>query len=97
VHLTETCDPDTPHLITHVETTLATEPDNEVLESIHKTLDVKDCLPHQHVVDAGYTSGRAVINSQTDYDIDLLGPMRLIMAGKPNLKMVSTFLIFNQL
>lgn len=76
VHLTETCDPDTPNLITHVETTLATEPDNEVLESIHEALEVKDYLPHQHVVDAGYTSGRAVINSQTCYDIDLLGPMR---------------------
>ncbi len=30
VHLTETHDDDKPHLITHVETTLATEPDSEL-------------------------------------------------------------------
>jgi len=28
VHLTETCDDDQPHLITHVETTPATTPDS---------------------------------------------------------------------
>ncbi len=45
VHLTETCDEDTPHLITHVETTLATEADSTVVESIHAELDRKNCLP----------------------------------------------------
>ncbi len=35
VHITETCDEDTPHLITHVETTSATATDEAALEPIH--------------------------------------------------------------
>jgi hypothetical protein len=31
VHLTETCDPETPHVITNVETTLATTPDDNMV------------------------------------------------------------------
>lgn len=76
VHLTETCDADAPHLVTHVETTLATTADNDVVEPIHLELERKNCLPGQHLVDAGYTSGKAVVDSQTQYHIDLLGPMR---------------------
>lgn len=76
VHLTESCDDDTPNLVTHVETTLATTADNDVVEPIHAELERKACLPAQHLVDAGYTSGNAVADSQTQYDIDLLGPMR---------------------
>ena len=38
VHLTETCDDDTPHLITHVETTPATTYDGAVTETIHTAL-----------------------------------------------------------
>ena len=34
VHLTETCEEDLPHLITHVETTVATTQDPTVLPSI---------------------------------------------------------------
>ena len=38
VHLTETCESDLPHLITHVETTVATTQDPSVLTSIHQAL-----------------------------------------------------------
>jgi transposase len=76
VHLTETCDDDTPHLVTHVETTLATTADNDVVDPIHTELERKNCLPDQHLVDGGYTSGKAVVDIQTQYHIDLLGPMR---------------------
>jgi transposase len=34
VHLTETCDEDLPHLITHVETSVATEQDINALNAI---------------------------------------------------------------
>jgi transposase len=30
-HMTETCDDETPHVITHVETTPATKPDDKML------------------------------------------------------------------
>src|SRR5512135_1411688 len=54
VHLTETCEENQVHLITHVETTIATVPDSEVTASIHETLAKKDLLPDDHLVDAGY-------------------------------------------
>lgn len=76
VHLTETCDEERPHLVTHVETTLATTADNDVVEPIHADLARKRCLPGQHVVDYGYGSGAAFANSQQTYGIDLLGPAR---------------------
>lgn len=76
VHLTETCDEDTPHLITDVETTFATEADSTVVEPIHAELDRKNCLPTQHLVDKAYGSGTAFVKSHEVYGIDLFGPAR---------------------
>lgn len=76
VHLTETCDDDRPHLITHVETTLATTADNDSVAPIHAELARKACLPALHLVDAGYTSGKAVAEGRAQYQLALLGPMR---------------------
>jgi transposase len=76
VHLTETCDEDAPHLVTHVETTLATGADSKVVEPIHAELKRKDCLPGQHLVDNGYGSGNAFVQSQQAYGVDLFGPAR---------------------
>jgi transposase len=62
VHLTETCDADCPHLITHVETTLATQADSEVIAPIHAALATKHGLPSQHTDTPANTgmSGSAV-------------------------------------
>jgi len=76
VHLTETCDQDTPNLITHVETTPFTEQDNLALDKIHTALQDKRLLPGQHVVDAGYMPGQTLVSSSQDYHIDLFGPIR---------------------
>ena len=76
VHLTETFDDETPNLVTHVETTLATVPDNNVVEPIHAELQRKQCVPEQHLIDGGYTSGTAFSSSKRDYGVDLLGPTR---------------------
>jgi transposase len=73
VHLTETCDPETPNLITHVETTLATVPDSEALSQIHNRLLDKNCAPQTHLVDAGYIDADNLVNSAID-NIDLIGP-----------------------
>ena len=75
VHLTESCDDDLPHLITHVETTPATEPDCQTLPKIHHALAEKELLPHEHVVDTGYVDIDNLIVSRQDHDIDLCGPM----------------------
>jgi len=76
VHLTETCDPDAPHLITHVETTPATEQDSEVVERLHDDLARSQLLPREHLVDTSYSSGELLCTSQDHYGIDLVCPLR---------------------
>ena len=75
VHLTETCDPDGPHIITHVETTPATTADVEVIDTIHVALAGKELLPREHLVDTGYTSVDHLLNSQAEHQVDLIGPV----------------------
>ena len=76
VHLTETCEPDSPHLITHVETTAAPMADGDVTERIHAALQAKDLLPNKHIVDTGYLDAELLVTSQQQYGIDLVGPTR---------------------
>ncbi len=76
VHLTETCDADQPHLITHVETTAATEQDGDAVVPIHEALARKAVVPKEHLVDRGYPSADLLVESRQDYGIDLVGPMR---------------------
>jgi transposase len=75
VHLTETCEPDGPHLITHVETTPATTPDWHLLPPIHAALAAKDLLPAEHIVDAGYVDSDVVVQSRTDHAVAVVGPV----------------------
>lgn len=72
VHLTETCDQDTPNLITHIETTKATTPDGAMTPKIHLALADKELLPQEHFVDAGYVNAQLLVSSKTDYDIELV-------------------------
>jgi transposase len=76
VHVTETCDDDTPHVITHVGTTIAMDQDVTVIDAIHQGLAQHNRLPDVHFVDGAYTSGEKLASSQSEYQIDLLGPMR---------------------
>jgi transposase len=75
VHLSETCDPDTPHLITHVETTPATTAEITVLDDIHQGLAQVNLLPKDHLVDNGYIAGHAIVDSQAHYGVHLIGPV----------------------
>lgn len=74
VHLTETSDADTPHLITHVETTSAPVSDIDMTAPIHQALADKGLLPAAHLADAGYVD--LLISSHRDHEIDLVGPVR---------------------
>jgi transposase len=76
VHLTETCEQDRPHLITHVDTTTAPVSDDARTASIHAGLKQKGLLPAQHLVDTGYVDAQLLHQSQKDDGIDLVGPMR---------------------
>ena len=74
VHLTETCEPGQPPLITHVETTTAPVTDCAVLPRVHHALKSKDLLPKRHLVDAGYIDAALLVASRRDHDITLVGP-----------------------
>lgn len=77
VHLTETCDEETPHLIVHVETTPAPLHDTQVVSPIHADLAAQKRLPAEHLVDGGYVEADQLIASQQDYGVDLVGPMQI--------------------
>ncbi len=73
-HFSESCEPDLPLLITQVTTTLGPTPDGQTLPDIHEVLDKRDLLPEQHIVDAGYVDAELLVASQTQYQVDLVGP-----------------------
>ncbi len=73
VHLTETCEADSPNLIINVETRTSTEPDHTVIGFIHDHLALKDCLPAEHFVDQGYTSVDHLVHAREDHGIEMMG------------------------
>ncbi|MFG2520165.1 IS1182 family transposase [Streptomyces sp. NPDC048527] len=75
VHLSETCEPEAPHLITNVETTNATVNGTEVTATIHQHLAGRGLRPREHVVDAGYVTAAHILVAREDHGIDLIGPV----------------------
>jgi transposase len=75
VHFTETCEADEPHLIVEVTTTAATTADGEVLDELHARLAEHELLPGQHLVDTGYVDADVLVESQTRYQVDIVGPV----------------------
>lgn len=76
VHVSETCDDDQPHLITHVETTTANVHEAQCTEKIHQALVDKNLPPHQHLVDAAYVGAELLVSSRQEHSISLIGPGR---------------------
>ncbi|MFF8903536.1 IS1182 family transposase [Streptomyces olivaceoviridis] len=75
VHLTETCEPDGPNLITHVATTDSTVQDVRLVAPIHAHLAKRHLLPARHLVDAGYATAREVVTARRDHEVELVGPI----------------------
>jgi len=76
VHLSESCDPDLPRLITHVETTPAPVSDDAMTPIIHQALHDKNLLPASHLVDTGYVKAEYLVSSREGYGVELVGPTR---------------------
>lgn len=74
VHVTETCDDDTPHLITDVQTTPATTPDSAMTSVIQQQVAARGLLPREHLVDSAYVTAADLVASQTERQVDLVGP-----------------------
>lgn len=77
VHLTETCEPDAPHLITNVATTVATVADSLMSGTIHADLARRNCLPDEHWVDAGYPTAAHIVAAQHEHGVALHGPVQV--------------------
>lgn len=73
--MTETCEPNAPHLIVNVETTVAAETEFDALPNIHRHLQQREVLPTQHLVDGGYGSSDMLLHSQQRYNVDLFCPV----------------------
>ncbi len=61
-------------MITHVQTTPAPLSDEGVLSALHADLNEKELLPGQHLVDSGYVTIANLVESQSGYGVDLVGP-----------------------
>ncbi|MFD8979631.1 transposase [Streptomyces sp. NPDC059564] len=73
-HLTETCAPDTPNVITDVATAAATTHDSQLLPGIHTRLRRRGLPPAEHLVDSGYTSLVHVEQAAQDHQVTVTGP-----------------------
>jgi transposase len=78
VHISETCEPTAPHLLTHVHTTTAAVYEAQCTTPIHQALSAKDLAPREHFVDGAYISADELVASQEEHGITLRGPTRPI-------------------
>ncbi len=76
VHLTETCEEETPHIITNVHTDEAIINDNDALPKIHQQLFQAELLPDKHLVDAGYIEATLLVESRREYGMELIDPVQ---------------------
>src|SRR5499433_2098330 len=76
VHVSETCEPTAPHLLTHVHTTAATVHEAQCTTPIQQALIDKELPPREHFVDAAYISAELLVSSREEQDIILRGPTR---------------------
>jgi len=75
--VTETCDPacEGPHVITNVETTPATVPDDNMVAVVHQSLEKRGLLPGEHLVDKGYTDSHVLVDSKQRFGVTIVGPV----------------------
>jgi len=75
VHFSETCDEELPRLITQVTTTIAPTPDRHALPETHAVLEQRELLAiRSNARDAGYIDAEALVASQANYQVDVVGP-----------------------
>jgi transposase len=73
LHLSETCEPEHPDLITQVMTTPSTTPDCTMGPPIVQDLAARDLLPGTHLFDSGYVDADFLVTAQ-QHQIDVVGP-----------------------
>src|SRR5215213_937425 len=76
VHLSEACEDDAVHLLTHVMTTVATVHEARCTAAIHAALVAKGLPPGEHLVDSAYVDAELLVRSRKELGIALIGPGR---------------------
>jgi transposase len=76
VHLSETCDEEQVHLITHVKTTPANIAEAKCTDAIQRALVANGRAPKTQLADAGYIAADLLVQSETQHGIILVGPVR---------------------
>jgi transposase len=84
VHLSETCEEDAPHLITHVTTTAAATTDEALTETIHADLEPTDLTPRHHVLDSGSITAPLLVSRKQKSGIEVIGPGRFDVKWQAN-------------
>jgi len=72
-HVTETCEPKLPALVTDMQTSGASRGDNDVLPEVQAALAKQDLLPSQQLVDQSYVEAKGLVQSQ-QHGVCLVGP-----------------------
>ena len=73
LHLTETCEPEPPDLLTQVMPTPSTTPDCTMGPPIGQELAARDLLPGMHLCDSGYVDAAFLVTAQ-QHQIEVVGP-----------------------
>ncbi|WP_408991768.1 transposase [Streptomyces europaeiscabiei] len=78
VHITETCDEDTPRPVTSRCTTVAGVADDRMAAAVHTELARRDLSPGGHRVGSGYANAGSLTAAQRDHGVDLHGPVKVV-------------------
>jgi hypothetical protein len=76
VHLSESCDAEQIHLLTHVHTTPANVAEAKCTATIQQALVECGRAPKTHLADAGYVAADLLVESVKQRGITLVGPVR---------------------
>ena len=76
LHVTETRDEGTAHLVTHVMTCPAMKPAMTSPADIHERLTGKGLPPAEHFGDSAYVDAALLVGSRRDRGVSLAGPIR---------------------
>jgi transposase len=76
VHVTETCEPEQPPLITHGESTAGPVAEAAVMKAMHEQWQAKQWWPRRHLVDTGDLDAERLVTTQRDDGVAWWGPTR---------------------
>jgi len=83
VHMTETCEDDLPHLITHIETTPGPTADGATTPTIHAALQQRDLLPGTHIGTPAFWTLNSWSRVRSTTGSICWGPHVSIITGRP--------------